>query len=104
MQLFLLTLSYFLLIGFCIFMICVINSAREKIKNHKKKVDEIENLSYKTLRELQFKSRNIAKLSNTYLKDKNSIFVEILSSTLIMFLPFKKLKSLLYLRKLYKKL
>ena len=102
MEIFLVIFSYVLLLGISTFLIIQMCNFIKHIRTHKKEIDLIESNLYDQLRELQFKARNIGKFAKKLTKYKNSIFADILSNVAISLLPFKKLRTILLLRKLLK--
>ena len=74
------------------------------VRLHKEAIDNLDKELYKDLRQVQYNAMNLSKEANRYMKDKNSILSEIISTALLSFLPFKKLKSIIYLHKIGKKI
>ena len=97
MVIFIATLIYIAVVGLCIFLVQKIYSFRKQIKKHNEFIKNFDNKVYKELRIAQFKAYEISKQAQRFQKDKNSIIGEILST-------FKKIKSLIFLRKLSKKI
>jgi len=102
MEIFLTILSYFLILGISIFSLIQIILVRKKVKTLKTEIDAIEAEAYTKLRDLQYKSKDVTKLADKLVKQKKSILTDVISNLLIMLLPFKKLKTILLLRKFLK--
>ncbi|MCQ2958260.1 MAG: hypothetical protein MJ180_05095 [Candidatus Gastranaerophilales bacterium] len=104
MEIFLLLCAYVLLLGISAFLIILLCNSIKSVRLNKLKIDVIEKNLYTQLRELQFKARNISKLAKKLLKQKNSFMAEITSNVIIALMPFKKLRTILLVRKLMKNL
>jgi len=104
MLIFLITIIYFSIVSLGILAIIKLYTLIPKVRTHKNNIDAINDKLYADLRLLQFKVKNISNYANALLKKKNSLLGELIPSTLIYLLPFKKIKSILLLMKLAKKI
>ena len=75
----------------------------QNIKAQTKQINELDAQLYSNLRMVQYKAMDITKQANKFINSKNSLLAELVSTVAIAVLPFKKLKSLIYLHKLGKK-
>lgn len=91
-----------ILIG--VFLVFQLRKISHNIRSHKEFIIKLDEQLYKDLRETQFKAREISKQANKYTNQKYSILSEIISTILLAILPFKKLKSIIYLHKLGRKI
>ena len=103
MVIFIIALSVLLII-LTIFLAIQLTKFSQVLKEHTQQINELEEQTYKDLRMLQYKSIDIARQSDKYLKGKNSILGEIIATIALTILPFKKLKSIIYLHQLGKKI
>ena len=94
---------YFLIVALSVFLIIKLRELSAVIKAQTEAANKLDKELYTNLRELQYKAKDITKQANKYICGKNSILGEIVSSATLAVLPFKKLKSLIYLHKLGKK-
>ena len=99
MKIFLVILSYFLILGISIFLIIKMSILIKKVRLCKQNIDKIEAETYLNLRELQIKSKDATKLANKINKQKKSILADLIDNILIMLIPFKKIKAVLLLNK-----
>lgn len=104
MTIFFSVILYFGLIGLTIFLSFKLIKLTKTIKTHKEFINKLDAQLYKDLRKIQFVSFDITRQANKYLNDGFSFIGEILSTFLISLLPFKKLKSIIYLKKVLKKI
>lgn len=94
---------YLLLIWASIFCICKIKQLTKTLQTQKEFADNLEKELYKDLRMVQYKALDISNQAKTFTKNKNSILTEAVSTLALALLPFKKIKSVIYLHKLSKK-
>ena len=104
MVIFISVVLYFLIILLSVLAIIQIRKLSHMIKEHSQKIDKLNRVLYKDLRMVQYKSMDITKQANKYLNCKTSILEEVVSTVALAVLPFKKLKSLIFLHKLGKKI
>ena len=99
MKIFLVVLSYFLILGISIFLIIKMILLIKQVRLCKKNIDNLEAETYLKLRELQYKSKDATKLADKINKQKKSIIADLIDNLLIMLIPFKKIKAVLLLNK-----
>ena len=94
---------YFAVITISVLLIIQIRKLSQALKKQTEQINELDKNLYSNLRMAQFKAMDISRQADKYIKGKNSILSEIISTVALAILPFKKLKSLIYLHKLGKK-
>lgn len=96
---------YFILIALSIFCIIGLKNLTQFVKKHKEEIDKLDKELYKDLRMVQYKAMDITKQANKYTKKDafSSLMSEAASTLALALLPYKKLKSIIYLHKIGKK-
>ena len=74
------------------------------LKEQTETINKLDRQLYRDLRMAQYRAMDIAKQANKYINGKNSILSEAVSAVALAVLPFKKLKSIIYLHKLGNKI
>ena len=100
MAIFLSVVLYFAIILISVFLIIKIKNLSRLLKEHTQQINELDKKMYTDLRMAQYKAMDITKQANKYINGKNSILSEAVSAVALAVLPFKKLKSIIYLHKL----
>ena len=100
MAIFLSVVLYLAIILISVFLIIKIKNLSRLLKEHTQQINELDKKMYTDLRMAQYKAMDITKQANKYINGKNSILSEAVSAVALAVLPFKKLKSIIYLHKL----
>ena len=96
-------ITYLLIIFVSVLLITQIRKLTFTLKEQTETINKLDRQLYRDLRMAQYRAMDITKQANKFLDGKNSVLGELVSTVAIAILPFKKLKSLIYLHKLGKK-
>ena len=94
---------YLAFVALTVWGIIQIRKLSQTLKEQTEAINALDKKLYTDLRMVQYRAMDITKQANKFVNSKNSILGEIVSAVALAILPFKKLKSLIYLHKLGKK-
>ena len=103
MEIFLVTLTFFIIVTLGTICSVGLHSLINKIKTKTKEINNLEQELYTALREIQFSSKNFSKTINKLTNQQKKIIAYILEKLVIAALPFKKIKKILLIYTLGKK-